>query len=770
MTDFQVRGPVGSVADPQTGVATICGADITTDQGDDGGDGSTTDPFLTIDGSFLALGAGDAGKLAGRVRQGGPFRDFCINLDGIDGDQGAVNFDQWSGQPQAVVSGFFLPGGTLANNKEIVSGDYWVADGNGWKIVLDGTGTKPDLSGVSAPSSNAIDVARVCFDRDLAAKIDSTTGLRKSNYKVAASAAAVTGDAPTAQGAFFYDTGAVTLYVRFPTGSDTPATALANGITIALKFKTALFYSSVGGLFTHKNSYVRNIVLEGWGDVASAAPFGTACNISFSENCGYENVTVIEGGDHHLAFGIKVISATVTNCTFIGGEAGCVYVVFNASSGNIASGTMSHCTFYAAPLLGDNGLTINGTTGSIGVYTHGLHNGININDVTMHVYDPPSGAPASFLPIDSDDGVAPSDLTRATNYPVVVRRLVVNDSTEWPNGGVTSYIGYLNSVVYGTQVNTTYQTSLLATNTRKGCWMWEGSGLAANLANPNGAASIAMVDVGAAHTHRGLNTTYRDTAASHSNNKIAFFNRRVNTKTIDQIGTGADPKVRTTLAHGYIAGTNVVISTTDSTPVIDGVFKVSAISKDGTFSDTYDSTWPTTAKYFRIVAVAGGTASVPEVTIAGTTGSVGGYGNIVLRGCLLSFDGAGQASRTFRAVNGDAACPIGVDIQDCAFWGVTTDEWSENASFNSDVEWAAAMTGTVVLAADPFAGVAVGSLEPTAAFRAITSRITPHAALGFNGKPYGGQYGGAQYGGGGALIGALIGTGSMFDDDEDEEF
>lgn len=747
MADFQVRGPVGNVADPQTGVATICGADITTNQGsDDTGDGSTATPFLTIDGSFISPGAGDTVYNAGRVRQAGAFRDFCLGLDGIDGDQGAVNVGQWSGQPQAVITGFFLPGGTLANNKT-VSADYWIADGNGWKIVLDGAigTTKPDLSGTSSPSGNAIDVSRVCFDRDLAAKIDSTTGLRKSNYKVAANAAAVTGGSKTAQGAFFFDTAAVTLYVRFPTGTDDPSTALANGISIALKFKTALYYSSVGGVFTHKNSYIRNVILDGWGDVASAAPFGTAVNISFSENCGCENGTSIDGGDHHIAFGTKVINATVRNWTFIGGEAGCIYLVFNASgSGNTASGTISSSTIYAAPLLGDDGLTINGATGSVGVYVHGLHNGVNINDVTMHVYDPPSGNASAFLPIDSDNGVAPSDPTRATNYPVVVRRLVVNKSTEWYNVGVTSYIGFLNSAVYGSQANEAYASGMLACNSRKGCWMWEGSGLTANLANPNGAASIAMVDVGAAFTIRLLNVTLRDTATSHSNNKIAFFNRRVTTRTINSIGTGASPLIKTTAAHGYIVGTNAVISGTNSTPVIDGVFKVASISESNPGVSGYDQ--------FTIVAVAGGTASVPTVTVAGTTGSVGGYGNIIARGCLFSFDGAGQASRTFRAVNGDAACPIGVDIQDCAFWGVTTDEWSENTAFNSDAEWAAAMAGTVVLAADPFAGVAVGSLEPTTAAKAVRKVLATHTVAGFNSRSYSGQYGGWQAGGGGGPL------------------
>ena len=729
MATTYTRGAVGDTPDPVTGVATICGEDITTDQGDD----ATLDlndpltPSLTLDGAFVStfLNAGDSAALAGRVVLSGDFNDYCLNLDGI---QGGVNIGQWAGQPAAVVRAFKKFADTVAHNATI-GAPYWVDLGaNGaYTMLCDGSDGKVDLRDATTPG---ISVSRVVFNRNSAANFDAT-GRPKSNFKIGSSAANVSGTAQGAQGAFWVDTSTGLVTVRFPTGMD-PTTSGGNGLEYALKGKTALYYSSVGGVFTWVNPIISDLTLEGWGDVASTAPHGTAINMSFTQGAVVRNCRVLEGGDHHIAFGSKVDNATITGCTLIGGEVGCYYVVFNASGvGQTASGTFSDSTIEAFGLLGHDGLKIGGTTGSVGCYIHGPHNNIVVRRVTMNVYDPATGAPDSFIPVDSDDGVLPSDPTRATNYPVLVDRLIVNKSTEWFSQGVTSYIGFLNCTVYGTQVNETYQVGLLACNARKGRWHWEGCGLAANLANPNGAASIAMVDVGAGHTVSALNTTFRDTATSHSNNKIAFFNRRVGTKTIDQITTGAAPVIRTTAAHGYVVGTNVVISSTNSTPVIDGVFKVATV--------------PNTT-HFTLVAVAGGTASVPTVTVAGTSGSVGGYGNIVMRGCLFSYDGAGQASRTFRAVNGDSACPIGVDFQDCAFWGVTTDQWSENSSFNSDAEWAAAMPGTVVLAADPFAGVAAGSIEPTAAFRSIQKAIAPHTTVGFNGRPYGRQYGGAQYG------------------------
>lgn len=742
--DYYVRGPVGTVAHPVTGEATVCGADVTTAQGDDASADATNPltPWLTLDGSFAStsLVAGDTVYVSGRVRMAGDYNDWCLRLDGI---AGTINVKQWPGQPAAIIRGYKMPGGfedgvtnsggaALAQNKTLDGANlYWTTvastSNNCYAITCDGANGKADLT----ESGLCTGIATVVYDYDLAGNIDSV-GRRKSHLKgplstgvgvkvrgawssvanggaatayavgdsvkdggvtyicitantssgatllttdsakwetYATQRTALLAQATSLQGAFCFDFQTAELLIRLPTGL-TPANALANGVEYALCNKTGLYYSSTGGVFTHLNSTVSGIRFQGWGDEKSVAPYGTAVNMSFTSNAVIENCVAECSGDHAFAAGTKVDNFTIRNCTIIGGQAGCYFVVFNASGGApaySASGTFRDSVMYLNTWLGHNALTVGNSLGAPGVYVHGPHGvggaGVTVDGVTFHHFVPASGTRDQMWPVNSDNGAAPSDVTHARNYPLYVKNCTETHGVGWATGGVTSYIGFENCSWRGDASYLLSTGERYMTMNGTGTWMFEGSTIAADIRNQNGGANTAVISVNGTSTVRLLNCSVYDFAASHS------------------------------AAHNQ------------------GIFFYSA-------------------------------------TPNGTTGQ-----GVFCSGSILGFR---ASDRAMRVCIGDAAFTTYHAFTDNVYFncgytaGVASDTWSAHADLDSAAEWAGLDTGAVNnLTVNPFVNTTTASdLSLTAAAKAVRKYITPHVLRGINGAGYGNNYGAWQYGGG----------------------
>lgn len=121
--------------------------------------------------------------------------------------------------------------------------------------------------------------------------------------------------------------------------------------------------------------------------------------------------------------------------------------------------------------------------------------------------------------------------------------------------------------------------------------------------------------------------------------------------------------------------------------------------------------------------------------------------------CVFAFLQVGNSTWNNRVCVNDTDASYndgtGHTFRDCVYWNVTATAWSSNTALNATAEWAAVVdTNGIVPAANPYATTAgTGTLEPTAAVKALTKRVATHAVLGVNRLPYDGHYGAWQYGG-----------------------
>lgn len=366
-------------------------------------------------------------------------------------------------------------------------------------------------------------VTYICITAHNSAAAFVTDAAKWETFAAQKTRITVTDGAAGAFGKWCWDFQTGELVVRFPSGS-TPATATANGIEYALTAKTALYYSSVGGTFTWINCVVDGIWFAGWGDAKAVAPFGTAINMSFTQDCSITNCHFLCNGDHALAGGSKVNNITYSGLTIIGGEAGCYFVIFNASGvGQTASGEIRDSLIYTATWQGHDLLTIGNTAGGIGVYIHGPHTQVKITRVGFVNHVPASGQYDFVQPINGDDGTAPSDLTRARYRPIYAKDCWQVNGSGWGAVGQSTnkfvYIGHENCRYTldnsYKRLDGGYPFSFGAAGCA-GDTLFEGCELKADLRNSNGAASNALFNISAKYTIRLLNTSTYDLASTHS--------------------------------------------------------------------------------------------------------------------------------------------------------------------------------------------------------------------------------------------------------------
>ena len=139
-------------------------------------------------------------------------------------------------------------------------------------------------------------------------------------------------------------------------------------------------------------------------------------------------------------------------------------------------------------------------------------------------------------------------------------------------------------------------------------------------------------------------------------------------------------------------------------------------------------------------------------------GNYNGGGTISAIGCSFGFRteaGAGGGGTRY-VTFGDAAIGAGSHVfTDNVYFNVGAATWSENASFNADSEWLSTIdTGQINnTTTNSFTNVDGSNLDLTTAAKAIKKLLLIHTTTGVNNRPYNGQYGAWQYGGGSALGG-----------------
>lgn len=747
MATVHVRGPRGNAPHPITGDAYVCGPDDTTYQGhDDTGDGSEGNPYLTLDQSFInnQLDPGDILRLGGRIRLWDITRSYACQIF----DQGGnITIEQHPDWETAVIRGDQMPGKTKANNLT-ADANHWlrttVGEGgtNGWKIVCDGSNGKLDLTGQT--------VVAVSFDWDDTLNIEAVTGARKSYFAVGANVAAIAGGTRGVQGKWFQS--GTTLYVLMPTfkgdgttaQTDDPTSANANGIEITLTGKTGISVTASGGTITNQNLIIkgesssRKMRVAKWGAPADTAPFGAGINYFYSQNCAKQDVIFEDSGDHAWALGAKVINATVTRCDVNGGMTGCYYAVFNASGGgNSASGQSFDGTWYAHSLLGHNGVTVDRSSANVGAYVHGPHTSIVWKGMNITLRTPLSGTPDALAIFASDNGTAPTNLLDTASYPVLVDACTVNGSGYWSDQGITSYIGYRRCHLGFSQQNAISNGFAMELQSFTGRWNFDACEIIGMFKNDNGATNCAMFRVGVKMVVRLTNCSCYDNAASHANGKTySFFHMETVSKTIDQITAAATPVIRTTAAHGLGVGSTVTLSSTNSTPPIDGTYVVATVS---------DST------HFTV------TGAPSTVGGAGTTGSLVGSGTVYAEGCDFGYRAIDGATAKYQVVSGNSSlAAAAVQFTSCRYFNcgyqnaAAGNFWSDNTAYDSAAEWLALDTGGGSinnLKVSTYSDATGATLAPTTAAKAVRKYIANHALTGLNGPAYSMNYGAYQYGG-----------------------
>lgn len=586
MATIYVKGPTGSAPHPVTGRANECGADTGTAGNDSTGTGTALAPYATLDGSLIknVLVAGDVVELEGRIRLSSIANLFALDMAEFSG---GITIRQKPGGEPAILRGTFLPGGTLANNLT-ESATYWTnpSAGSAWEITCDGTNGKPDLRSVS--------IGTVVNDYDEPTAIDADgrrwshlTPYQANGVTVIGAWAAtgiglgvgvgqaskyVKGDsvvestntyvcqvAHTTSGTFstdlaggkwilftdqrdalIADDGSLgwrwiinhqtgLLVVVFPFFA-APSNATANGIEVAPKGRTGLYFYSVGGTNISDGVTLDGLTFQLWGHASDVAPYGTGWNISHSRNASVVNCRHEDCGDHWGAFGGYVHNANCTNCWFSGGATGIVGLVYNDSSGtHAASGTLSNSDFLLHSYLNSSGVPVDRSGSILGTYVHAAYNGVRVSACTWIGYAPPdSSSPDRCGPIDADQNTslvpAPADLSRVAGYPLIVDRCTSRNMVAIGNvGGTKPYIGFIQTRLGFELSLWNTQALTIARQSPTGAFCFEACDIIDSNNNGAGATYMATFACGANFKIYGLNSTIYNNAASHSNHHQGFF-------------------------------------------------------------------------------------------------------------------------------------------------------------------------------------------------------------------------------------------------------
>lgn len=713
----------GDTAHPITGRAGACGPDTAAQAGtfpsDGGNPGTEAEPLNDVI-SLQFLTATTDSYTAGRFRTA-TTEQYGANID-ADLTAGApINIRQWPGKASAEIRG------------ETIVGRSWTALALGYTCNIG--------AGLGVDRGSGAFLAAVSYDWDKAANIEqsraSSLGARNAYLTRAATAVA----AVAATGLYHYDNTTGLLTVRLPGDADPRTTGTGgNGVEYVVRNRTGIKYDSPSPT---AGVYFEGVTVSGqrwsrWCDATAVAPDGTGINMFYGRNTTFTDVHVEDAGDHAFAFGTHVENENISNFTINGADTGCYYIVFNASgSGNVASGSARNGTIYVHSLLNHSGVTVDRSAGNVVCYVHGPHSLIDWSDLTIIHHIPPSGLPDAASTFASDNGTAPTDPTYAVNYPVRVTDCSVANSSYWFNQTITTYIGFRRTSLNFSQQNALSNGFAIETQSMTGRWELEGCTLVFNFTNTNGASNCGGIRVGVKMVIGVKQCSFYDAAASHANGKTySFFHFNTVSKTIDQITAAATPVFRTTAAHGLGVGSTVVLSSTDSTPAVDGTYVVASVPSTTTFTVTGAAT----------------------VTGAGTTGSLVGSGTVYSYGCDYGYAAKDGTTAKYQVTSGDSTLTAGSHqfhdnrYFNCGYQnGAAGAFWSDNTSFDTAAEWLANVdTGAINNAAVSLYADAT-TLEPTAAAKAVKKSLALHAASGINGNAYDGHYGAWQYGAAGSF-------------------
>lgn len=125
---------------------------------------------------------------------------------------------------------------------------------------------------------------------------------------------------------------------------------------------------------------------------------------------------------------------------------------------------------------------------------------------------------------------------------------------------------------------------------------------------------------------------------------------------------------------------------------------------------------------------------------------------LYMSGCIVGYRDV--TTGTFQVLSTDPATAARVNVSDNLYWNVGATTYADQASRNTLAELD---PNGVALAANPNSDTTGASLEPTGAVKALKKTLASHATYGFNGRAYGGLYGGWQPGSGGGRVKRLGG-------------
>lgn len=706
MASIYVKGPTGSSPHPVTGRVNECGADTGTTGDDALGTGTALAPYATLDGSLIknVLVAGDVLELEGRIRLSSIANLFALDMAEFSG---GITIRQKPGGEPAILRGTFFPGGTLANNLT-ESANYWTNPGGGsaWEILCDGTNGKPDLRNVS--------ISTVVNDYDEPTAIDAD-GRRWSHLTP------YQANGVTVRGAW----ATTTAYVKGDSVVQTGSTYVCQIAHTSGTFATDL----AGGkwiLFTDQRDAL----------IADDGSLGWRWIINHQTGLLVVVFPFLGAPSNATANGIEVVPKGRTGLYFysVGGT--------NISDGVTVDGVTTQLWGHASDIApygtginishSRNARVVNGRGEDGG--DHWLAFGGYVENAVCSNYWFSGCATKCVGMVFNDSSGTHAASGSLSNTTMLLHSYLDNNGVPVDRSGS----------ILGTYVHAAYS------GVRVTACTWIG------YAPPDSSSPDLCAPIDS-----DQNTTLVPAPSDLS--RVAGYPLIVDRCTarnmvgIGNVG-GTKPYIgfiQTRLGFELSLWFTTALTIARQSPTGAFCFEACEIIDNNTNGSgaTYMATFACGAnfKIYGLNSTIYNNAASHSNHHQGFFCPTGNGAEFHWKGGILAWK---TKDRTMGVVVRDDAFTCTLDLDSNLYVNITTDAWSENTANNSDAEWLANVdthtrnNGTT----NPFSDTTGASLALTAAAKLLTAPINPHVTAGINGRPYGGQYGGWQAGGGGGPL------------------